>query len=145
HPKASTPRASRPGRGSRAGSSGWGGGCSTCRRVATDSNTPWRMSWPRSSTGSAHTPEFAVRTNEAGMRLGDDSRGADAAIWRRAHEGAYHGGFRRVPPVLAVEVAGRDEREPELRDKARWYLGVGVPIVWLVLPEQRAVIVVTNR
>jgi len=95
------------------------------------------VTWVRSHS------EFAVGTNEAGMRLGDDSRGADAAIWRRADVGAYHGGFRRVPPMLAVEVAGRDESAPQLRDKARWYLGVGVPIVWLVLPREREVIVVT--
>jgi len=97
------------------------------------------VNWVRSH------PEFAVGTNEAGMRLGDDSRGADAAIWRRAKGGTYDGGFQRVPPVLAVEVAGRDEGEPQLRDKARWYLGAGVPIVWLVLPAQREVVVVTSE
>ena len=90
-------------------------------------------------------PEFAVGTNEAGMRLGDDSRGADAGIWRRAKGDTYDGGFQRVAPVLAVEVAGRYEGEPQLRDKARWYLGVGVPIVWLVLPAQREVVVVTSE
>jgi hypothetical protein len=34
-----------------------------------------------------------------------------------------------VPPVLAVEVTGREEGERQLRDKARWYLGAGVPVV----------------
>ena len=53
-------------------------------------------------------------------------------------------GLRFVPPVLAVEVTGRDENERELRDKARWYLAAGVPIVWLVLPEVREVVVVTE-
>ena len=84
-------------------------------------------------------------TNEAGMRLGDDSRGADAAMWHRAKGDTYDGGFQRMPPALAVEVAARDEGEPELRDKARWYLGVGVPIVWLVLPAEREVVVVTSE
>jgi Uma2 family endonuclease len=70
------------------------------------------------------------------------TRAAAAAIWRRAAVGR-DAGLRFVPPVLAVEVAGRDEREPALRDKARWYLGVGVPLVWLVLPEEREVVVVT--
>ena len=97
------------------------------------------VNWVRSH------PEFAVGTNEAGMRLGDDSRGADAAMWHRAKGDTYDGGFQRMPPVLAVEVAGRDEGEPELRDKARWYLGVGVPIVWLVLPAEREVVVVTSE
>ena len=77
------------------------------------------------------------------MRLGEDSRGADAAVFRRADVGAYEGGFRCVPPVLAVEVAGRYEGEPELREKARWYLAAGVRVVWIVLPRSREVIVVT--
>jgi Uma2 family endonuclease len=94
---------------------------------------------------SAH-PEFVVATNEAGMRLAGASRGADAAVWRRSELGAYSGGFRRVPPVLAVEVAGVEEgdTEAELRSKAAWYLGVGVKVVWLVLPAPREVIVL-NR
>ena len=49
----------------------------------------------------------------------------------------------RVPPILAVEVGGREEGEPELREKARWYLGHGVAVVWLVLPKARELIVVT--
>jgi|SRR5581483_6874401 len=87
--------------------------------------------------------EFVVGTNEAGLRLGDDSRGADAAVWRRADLSGYTGGFRIVPPVLAAEVAGRYEGEAELRDKARWYLGAGVAVVWIVLPTERETLVVT--
>src|SRR6266446_6325090 len=89
-----------------------------------------------------HT-DFVVGTNEAGMRLGEDSRGADAAIFRRADVGEYHGAFRCVPPVLAVEVAGRYEGETQLREKAQWYLAAGVCAVWVVLPRSREVIVVT--
>jgi Uma2 family endonuclease len=88
-------------------------------------------------------PEFVVGTGEAGMHLGEDTRGADAAIWRRADLGPLTGGFRTVPPLLAVEVAGRDERERELREKARWYFRVGVRSVWIVLPEEREVVVMT--
>lgn len=86
---------------------------------------------------------FVVGGNEAGMLLGGDVRAADAAIWRRSELGDYTGGYRRVPPVLAVEVGGRDEGEPELRQKARWYLDHGVTTVWLVLPSTREVIVIT--
>ena len=50
----------------------------------------------------------------------------------------------RVPPLLAVEVAGRDEGEAELRQKARWYLDVGVAVVWILLPKEREVLVVTS-
>jgi Uma2 family endonuclease len=88
--------------------------------------------------------EFIVGTNEAGIRLGEDTRAADAAVWRRADYGPPPPGLPRVPPLLAVEIGGRDEGEPELREKARWYLDVGVPIVWLVLPREREVVVVTR-
>jgi len=88
-------------------------------------------------------PEFAIGTNEAGMRLGEDSRGADAAVWRRAELGGYRGKFRHLPPVLAVEVSGQDETEPVLREKAHWYLAAGVQVVWLVLADEREVVVIT--
>jgi Uma2 family endonuclease len=88
-------------------------------------------------------PEFAIGTNEAGMRLGEDSRGADAAIWRRAELGGNRGKFRHLPPVLAVEVSGQDETEPALREKAHWYLAAGVQVVWLVLADEREVVVIT--
>ena len=88
-------------------------------------------------------PDFVLGTNEAGMRLGGATRAADAAIWRRTDVRGYSGGLRRAPPVLAVEVAGRDEGETLLRDKASWYLTVGTATVWLVLPDAREVVVVT--
>ncbi len=86
-------------------------------------------------------PEFSVGTNEAGMRLGDDSRGADAGVWRQRPQ---RRGFRREPPVLAVEVAGQDEDAGALRTKARWYLAHGVSVVWIVLPGTREVLAVTS-
>jgi Uma2 family endonuclease len=90
-------------------------------------------------------PEFVVGTNEAGLHLGDDRRGVDAAVFRRGEVGPYRQRFRDVPPILAVEVAGGDD-EPEsaLRDKARWYFDHGVPVVWIVLPETPEVIVLTR-
>lgn len=91
---------------------------------------------------TAEHPGFVVGGNEAGMLLGGDVRGADAAIWRRADLGTHTGGYRRVPPVLAVEIAGRDDDEPTLRDKAAWYLRNGVGTVWLVLPATRSVVVI---
>jgi Uma2 family endonuclease len=45
---------------------------------------------------------------------------------------------------LAVEVSGRDEGEPELRNKAAWYLEHGVKVVWLVLTDTRDILVVTS-
>lgn len=92
-------------------------------------------------------PEFVLGANEAGMRLGDATRAADAAIWRKSDLGTYEGGLRRVPPVLAVEVAGVDDGDSEraLREKAKWYLSVGVHVVWLVLPEKREVVVISSE
>lgn len=91
-----------------------------------------------------HT-EFVVGGNEAGMILGAETRGADAAVWRRDALGAYEGRYRRVPPVLAVEVQGELEDEVMLRDKAGWYLGRGVEVVWLLFPASQEIIVMTSR
>lgn len=96
-------------------------------------------SWVRTQSG------FVLGSNEAGMHLEGATRAANVAIWRRADLGAYSGGLRRVPPVLAVEVGGpnHEDSEASLRDKAQWYLSAGVAAVWLVLPEQRKVVVIT--
>jgi len=75
------------------------------------------------------------------MKLGQDIRAADAAVWRRADVGPSTGRLRHAPPVLAVEVAGQDEDEQSLRGKAAWYVRHGVAIVWLILPESREVVV----
>ena len=87
-------------------------------------------------------PEFVVSTNEAGLRLAGASRGADIAVWRKVDCGPQTGGFRRVPPILAVEVEGQDEDEAVLTEKARWYLDHGVRVVWLVLWTTREVVVI---
>jgi Uma2 family endonuclease len=96
------------------------------------------VDWARAHAG------FEVGGNEAGMLLGGAVRGADAAVWRSGGK-KRSSGFRRKPPVLAVEVGGEDEDEAVLTEKARWYLEHGVETVWLVFPEQREVVVVTNR
>lgn len=87
--------------------------------------------------------DFVVGGNEAGMILAGDARAADSAVWRRSSLGPRTGGYRRVPPVLAAEVAGQDEGEPELLTKADWYLDHGVEVVWLLFPRPRSVLVVT--
>jgi Uma2 family endonuclease len=92
---------------------------------------------------SALHPGFVVGGNEAGMKLGSDVRAADAAVWTRLAAGASIGKLRAAPPVLAAEVAGADEDEAALRDKAAWYLGHGVRVVWIVLPPVREALVLT--
>lgn len=86
-------------------------------------------------------PEFVVGGNEAGILLAGEVRGADGAVWRRDTLGPRTGGYRHVPPILAVEVAGEDEGEDTLRAKARWYFEHGVLVVWLVLEDTREVVV----
>jgi Uma2 family endonuclease len=88
-------------------------------------------------------PDFLASTNEAGMILGRDVRAADAAVYRRTDVGSYTGGLRRVPPVLAVEVAGKDEPPELLSEKASWYLERGVEVVWILVPRAHHVIVNT--
>jgi len=48
------------------------------------------------------------------------------------------------PPPAWRPVASPDEPEHRLRDKARWYLGAGVRAIWIVLPDSREVVVVTE-
>jgi len=95
-------------------------------------------------TWSENAPGFVVGGNEAGMKLGDDIRAADAAVWRRADVGPSVGRLRHAPPILAVEVAGQDEDEGALREKAKWYIEHGVAVVWIVAPERRVVHVFTT-
>ncbi len=77
------------------------------------------------------------------MLLGGEARAADAAVW--PHTGHVVGTeFQRSPPILAVEVAGQDEQEAALREKATWYFAHGVKLVWLVLPRTREVVVLTK-
>jgi len=95
-------------------------------------------------TWSESQSSFVVGGNEAGMKLGHDIRAADAAVWRRAEVGPSTGRLRHVPPILAAEVAGQDEDEHSLRDKAAWYLSHGVGVVWLILPESREVVVLSG-
>ena len=95
------------------------------------------LDWARGIGG------FVVGSNEAGMKLGPDVRGADVAVWRRDAVGKRTGGYRRSAPLLAVEVVGQDEDEETLGDKAQWYLRHGTRVVWIVVPNQREVVVVT--
>jgi Uma2 family endonuclease len=90
-------------------------------------------------------PEFVVRSNEAGMLLGGTVRAADVAVWRRAELATVGRGLPYVPPVLAVEVAGRVDTSEYLTTKVRWYLEMGVEVVWVVEPRERVLRVSTRQ
>ena len=47
----------------------------------------------------------------------------------------------RVPPVLCVEVLSRDQRMSEIQERAKDYLAMGVPMVWIVDPLRRTAFV----
>ena len=109
------------------------------RQSWTVADLVWTLgNWVRSHPG------FVLGTNGPGILVRDDVRGADAAIWRRANARPASPGVARVPPLLAAEVGGRDEGESELRQKARWYLDVRVAVVWILLPKEREILVVTR-
>lgn len=91
--------------------------------------------------GRGH-PEFVVGGGEAGMKLGDDVRGADAAIWRKEAYPNDHS-MPRTPPILAVEVTGRDDTVAKLHPKARWYLEHGVTAVWILDSKSREALACT--
>lgn len=103
------------------------------QRVVVDVLTELNL-WSRQRVG------FVVG-NEAGMLLGGEVRAADAAVWPR---GPATEGFARTPPLLAVEVCGADDTVDGLRLKAQWYVGRGVPTVWIVDASARSVTVVTG-
>jgi Uma2 family endonuclease len=48
-------------------------------------------------------------------------------------------GWVEIPPDLAVEVVAPGERAEELESRLRDYRKVGVPLVWVIYPELRAV------
>lgn len=87
-------------------------------------------------------PEFVLGAAASSTWLDAAPRAPDVAIWRRRDLDSYVGRLRRVPPVLAVEIAADDEGG--LREKANGYLDAGVPTVWLVLLEARSVLVVSR-
>ena len=53
--------------------------------------------------------------------------------------GIRNTGYVEVVPDLVVEVVSPNDRLVEINDKARMWLNYGVPIVWVVNPDTRAV------
>ena len=49
--------------------------------------------------------------------------------------------FSRVAPDLAIEVVSPNDEEAELAAKVAFYLAHGVPLVWVVYPDAREVVV----
>ncbi len=55
------------------------------------------------------------------------------------------GGYVYIPPDLAVEVVSPNDSAYEVENKVVEYLGVGVPLVWVIFPESRTAYVLSWR
>jgi Uma2 family endonuclease len=47
------------------------------------------------------------------------------------------GGYVYIPPDLVVEVVSPNDTAYEVENKVVEYLGVGVPLIWVIFPESR--------
>jgi Uma2 family endonuclease len=50
-------------------------------------------------------------------------------------------GHCTIPPDLAVEVVSPNDEAEELEEKLTEYLGIGIPLIWVVYPRPRVVYV----
>ena len=93
----------------------------------------------QSGLGYALSNDSAVVTE----RNPDTVRGADVSFyanarWPRAHVGDQ---LPPVPPDVAVEVVSPGDRLAKIVKKVSEYLEVGVPLVWVVYPNRRQVVI----
>lgn len=72
----------------------------------------------------------------------DRVRSADIAfVSRERSSGRPSKGFLTVAPDLVVEIVSPDDRWQDVRQKLEEYFGIGVDRVWIVEPDNRAVLV----
>ncbi len=84
---------------------------------------------------------YAAETGFLLARNPDTVRAPDIAFIRQGRLPSTRSAPRWVPviPDLVVEVASSRDRPVEVRQKAAMWLDVGVRMVWVVLPGERAV------
>ncbi len=88
-----------------------------------------------------HGPGFAA-TNDAGLIVAPDTvRGVDVAAFVGQVTADDKVGYGVRMPVLCVEVVSPTDRPAQLQKRVKQYHAAGVPLVWLVQPEDRAVMV----
>jgi Uma2 family endonuclease len=76
-----------------------------------------------------HRPKLVRKPDVSFIRLG------------RFPEELAPAGYIRFPPDLAVEVLSPNDLSYDTDVKVSEYLGVGVPLVWVINPDQRRVLV----
>jgi Uma2 family endonuclease len=86
-----------------------------------------------------------VTSNDSGVileRNPDTVRGPDVALYEDAGRFAdLHPKYGEVPPRLAVEVLSPSDKAKQVTRKITDYLKNGVPLIWLIDPEDRTVTV----
>ena len=85
-----------------------------------------------------------VYTGDTGFLLREDPDelvSPDVAFVRhhRLPPPAERIGYLRVVPDLVVEIRSSNDAETDVRSKLSLYLGVGVPLVWIVDPQRQTV------
>jgi len=77
------------------------------------------------------------------MALPRTVRAPDVAFVRaeRLAPGAIDDGFVKVTPDLAVEVLSPSERASRLDEKLEDYRAVGIPLIWVIDPRRRTVMI----
>ena len=76
--------------------------------------------------------EQRVQVSPTRFRIPDVSLAASSAPFEA---------ILRVAPVLCVEILSRDQRMSEIEERAKDYLAMGVPMVWIVDPLRRTAFV----
>lgn len=97
--------------------------------------------WAKQSSAGC----VAVSSGYILSRQPDTMRGPDVSYVRaeRIRVEGIPEGFWHLAPDLAVEVVSPSETAEEVREKVRDFLAAGTPLVWIVYPRSREVIVHT--
>ena len=97
--------------------------------------------WTRGGPGgfAGVESEFVLRRDPHTVR------GPDVSYVRAARipSGGVPERFWEIPPDLAIEVVSPGESAETVREKVRDYLETGTPLVWVVYPKTREVVVHT--
>ena len=89
---------------------------------------------------------FDDSTGYALPNLTNTVRAPDASFVRadRLQPMRVDSGFHKIAPDLAVEVLSPSERPAEIAEKLADYRSAGTPLVWVIDPAARTVMVVSN-
>ncbi len=90
---------------------------------------------------SQHPPGYA-RTNDSGFVVAPNTvRGPDVAVFKQEMKGVVLSGYGKRTPVLCAEVVSPSDRMTQLHKRVKQYHAAGVSVVWVVQPEDRAILV----